>query len=196
MNRIERWFYERLATWCMVFRQPKIAREYWGRILAAHPNDTRILAMLAHQEAVEGKDAAAIALYERIVQLDPTDKASFFNYGFVLQKTGDHAKAVRAFEAALKLDDKLDRAWFGKGLSHVALQQPELAIEAFKKTNKLQPMSPHGYYELAKVQCATGDRDGCENTMRRLKEFDPKVAAQLEDETGISIGVERWWARR
>jgi tetratricopeptide (TPR) repeat protein len=187
---------ERIATWCVIFRQPDVAREYWAKLLAHDPENTRVLAMIAHQDATEGKDHDAIAVYERIFKVTPEDKISWFNYGFLVQKQGDHTKALEAFGKVLSMDEKLDRAWFGKGLSHVALQQHELAIEAFKKTNKLQPLSPHGYYELAKVQHKIGDWDACEKTMRKVKEFDPKVAAQLEDETGIRVGVERWWAPR
>jgi tetratricopeptide (TPR) repeat protein len=196
VNAVQRWFYDRVAVWCVIFKQPAIAREYWAKLLAANPKDTRILSMIAHQDATEGKDADAIAVYERIFEITPEDKISWFNYGFLVQKRGDHAKALKAFEKVVAADEKIDRAWFGKGLSHVALQQYEPAAEAFKKTNKLQPLSPHGYYELAKVQHALGDDNACEKTMRKVKDFDPKVAAQLEDETGIRIGVERWWAQR
>jgi tetratricopeptide (TPR) repeat protein len=196
VSPVARWFYERVATWMMIFRQSAIAREYWQKILAASPNDTKILAMLAHQDAQEGKVESAMAIYERLTALAPDDKVTWFNYGFLLQGQKHHREAIKAFEKTLRIDPKLDRAWFGQGLSHVALQELDDAIECFKKTNKLQPLSPHGFYELAKAQHAKGDTDGCEKTMRRIKDFDPKVTAQLEDETGIRVGVERWWTKK
>ncbi len=196
MSGLTRWFNLKVATWMMVFRQPTLAKEYWNRVLAETPDNFDVLAMLAHQEAEDGETASARARYENIVLARPNDKGAWFNYGFLLQKMGDHAAAIKAFEKTTALDEKLDRAWFGKGLSHVALQQLAPAIDAFKKTNKLQPMSPHGFYELAKAQFASDDRDACEKTMRKVKEFDPKVTAQLEDETGIRVGVERWWVQK
>jgi tetratricopeptide (TPR) repeat protein len=196
MSALSRWYFEKIATWAMVFRKPEIAHDYWQRVLDESPDDTGVLAMRAHQLAAEGKSSAAITQFERVLQLKPQDMSSWFNLGFLLQKENAHEKAIQAFNETLRLDEKLDRAWFGKGLSHKVLTQYDEAIKCFKKTNQLQPMSPHGFYELAVVQHRVQDLNGCEKTMRKVKEFDPKVAAQLEDETGIKIGIDRWWVRR
>jgi tetratricopeptide (TPR) repeat protein len=195
VSAASRWVFEKIANWAMVFRKPEIAHDYWQRILSESPNNTGVLAMQAHQFAAEGKSKKAMAQFERVLQLKPNDEGSWFNLGYLQQKEALHKEAVRSFEKSIELDEKLDRAWFGKGLSHKALAQYEEAITCFKKTNKLQPMSPHGYYELATAQHAVKDDNACEKTMRKVKEFDPKVAAQLEDETGINIGIDRWWLR-
>jgi tetratricopeptide (TPR) repeat protein len=196
MSVFSLWVYEKIATCAMVFRKPALAHEYWRRILEASPERTQVRAMRAHQLAQEGKTEIAIAEFERVLARQPDDKNTWFNLGFLQQQQGAHAQAIVAFEKCLALDDALDRAWFGKGLSHKALQHHEKAITCFKKTNQLQPLSPHGFYELAIVQRNNNDLDACEKTMRRVSAFDPKVAAQLEDETGIQIGVDRWWLRR
>ncbi len=195
-NYTKRWYWDKIATWAVVLKKPEIAFDYWQKMLESEPDDTRVLAMVAHQKALENKDSEAIAMYEKVLALNPTDVGSSFNYAFLVQKTGAHDKAIRAFKQTLDLNPKLDRAWFGQGLSHVANDDHEAAIECFKKTNKLQPMSPHGYYELAKALHRTNNLDACEKTMRKVKAFDPKVAAQLEDETGIRIGVDRWWTNK
>jgi hypothetical protein len=49
--------------------------------------------------------------------------------------------------------------------------------------------------ELARVHFKLGDMDRCEKRMRKLRAFDPKNAALLEDETGIKIGIIRWWTQ-
>ncbi len=195
MNFARRWFYEQIANWSVVLKKPEIAFDYWQKMLDDDPKDAQVLAMVAHQKALENKESEAIAVYEKVLALNPEDYGSAFNYAFLVQKTGDHLTAIKTFKRTLEVNPKLDRAWFGQGLSHVALGENASAIECFKKTNKLQPMSPHGYYELAKAQFRTHDANGCEKTMRKVKEFDPKVAAQLEDETGIRIGVDRWWVK-
>jgi tetratricopeptide (TPR) repeat protein len=196
MSYAKRWYWDKVATWAIILRKNEIAYEYWHKMLADKPDDPYVLSMIAHQKALENKDAEAIKTYEKVLALSPNDAAATFNYAFLVQKVGDHDNAVKAFKRALEADPKLDRAWFGQGLSHAAKGEDEEAIACFKKTNSLQPMSPHGYYELAKAQHRQNDLNACEKTMRKVKGFDPKVAAQLEDETGIQIGVERWWANR
>jgi tetratricopeptide (TPR) repeat protein len=195
MSLLNRWYWEKISTWAVVLRKPEIAHEYWQKMLADKPNDARVLAMIAHQRVLEGNEAEAISTYEKILLINPKDSVSLFNFGYLLQKHGEHQRAIKLFKNAIEINPKLDQAWFGQGLSYVALQDDAAAIPCFKSTNKLQPMSPHGYYELAKAQHRTNDLNACEKTMRRLKDFDPKVAAQLEDETGIQIGIDRWWAR-
>jgi hypothetical protein len=50
----------------------------------------------------------------------------------------------------------------------------------------LQPMSPYGWYQLARVHMDRQQPDEARKIIRHLKGFEPKVAAQLERETGLS----------
>jgi hypothetical protein len=50
----------------------------------------------------------------------------------------------------------------------------------------LQPMSPYGWYQLARVHVDRHETDEATKIIRHLRGFEPKVAAQLERETGIS----------
>jgi len=118
---------------------------------------------------------------------------SWFNLGYLRQDGGDHRAAIDAFDHAVSLNEIHDRAWYGKALSLIALDQPREAIAPLKKNIALQPMSPFGHMELARVFFKLGELERCEKRMLRLKAFDPKSAAVLEDETGIRVGVDRWW---
>jgi len=48
-------------------------------------------------------------------------------------------------------------------------------------------MSPFGWYQLARVHVDRQQPDEAEKIIRHLKGFEPKVAAQLERETGLRI---------
>jgi hypothetical protein len=48
-------------------------------------------------------------------------------------------------------------------------------------------MSPHGWYQLARVHMDRSEAEQAEKIMRHLQGFEPKVAAQLERETGIKL---------
>jgi tetratricopeptide (TPR) repeat protein len=193
MNLFRHWYFTKIATWALILKKRDIAYEYYDKIVSDDPQDALTLSRIAFLHAEDNRPAQAIAGFERVVAIKPADADSWFNLGYVHQNIGDHPAAINAFDRALSVSDRHDRAWFGKALSLMALARYDEAIEPLRKNVALQPMSPHGHVELARCYFRLSDLDRCEKRMRKLKEFDPKNAAMLEDETGIRIGVERWW---
>lgn len=187
------WVFTQIATWALLFKRRDAALAYYAKILVLYPNDSLTLARVAFLYSAAGDRARAISEFERVVSINALDANSWFNLGFLRQQAGDHVAAIADFDRALAVNDRLDRAWYGKGLSLIALNRLEAAIAPLKKNAQLQPMSPYGHMELARTYFKLGDSDRCQKRMRKLKAFDPKNAAMLEDETGISIGIERWW---
>ena len=80
----------------------------------------------------------------------------------------------------------MDRAWYGLALLLIRERRFDEAVVALKKNTELQPMSPFGWYQLARVHVDRQDPDEAVKVIRHLKRFEPKVAAQLERETGLS----------
>ena len=78
-----------------------------------------------------------------------------------------------------------DRALYGKALSLIALQRKDEAVAPLERNTKLQPMSPYGWYQLARVQFDRGKTDKTRAILDHLATFEPKVAAQLARETGL-----------
>jgi tetratricopeptide (TPR) repeat protein len=85
------------------------------------------------------------------------------------------------------LDEKLDRAWYGLGLVLVRQRRLEESLKAFKRNTELQSMSPFAWYQIARVHMELGQPDEALSVMRHLRGFEPKVAAQLERETGLKL---------
>jgi len=67
-------------------------------------------------------------------------------------------------------------------------QRFDEAVAALKRNTELQPMSPYGWYQLARVHVDRSEPEEAAKIIRHLKGFDPKVAAQLERETGLLAG--------
>lgn len=193
MSAFTTWFHTQTATWALVFKMRDIAIERYEKILETDPDHALTRARLAFLFAEAGEHDRAVSEFERVVKLKPEDSDSWFNLGYLLQEAGRHLEAINAFDRAIKHNENQDRAWYGKALSLIALKRDDEALAPLRKNVELQPMSPYGHMELARTYFRLGDRDKCEKQMRRLKGFDPKNAAQLEDETGIKIGIERWW---
>ena len=189
MQLVNAWFYRQMAIWSTIFKRDDMALEYWGRVRALRPRDARPVAAIAHLHAAQGRRGAAIQCMAQALAIEPGQADGWFNLGFLQQEEGEHAAAITSFERALAINEKLDRAFYGKALSLIKLEQVEAAIAPLQKNTELQPMSPYGWYQLAHVYHRLGDAERVAKTIRRLAQFEPAVARQLEGETGVSVGV-------
>jgi tetratricopeptide (TPR) repeat protein len=176
----------RAMGWLVLGRQA-LALQVFDQMLQRWPHDGYALASRSHVQAELGHRDAAIADLQALLAVQPERSAAdWFNLAYLFEDAGRFDESEPAFRRALALDPKLDRAWYGLGLALIRLQRPDDAVAALKKNTELQPMSPYGWYQLARVQF---DRQKLEETrkiIRHLKGFEPKVAAQLERETGLA----------
>ena len=174
-------------AWLVIGRQVE-AGAIFERMLQRWPQDAYALASLSHLQAQAGRREAAIELSQALVAAWPQRSAAdWFNLAYLLEQHDRLEDAEAAFRRAVALDDKLDRAWYGLGLALIRLGRFDDAVVALKRNTELQPMSPYGWYQLARVHLDRQDPDEARRIIRHLKGFEPKVAAQLERETGIAV---------
>lgn len=180
-----RWFWNHLAAWCVLFRQRERAIELYRRMLELDPNDAVALASLGFNYAELGRKREALAIFDRMVALTPDDAEMHFDRGFLLQELNDHDAAMAAFRAAIERNPDHDRALYGLALSLISTRRPEQAIEPLKRNTQLQPMSPYGWYQLARVQHSLGRVAETQKILDHLAKFEPDVARQLARETRL-----------
>ena len=77
--------------------------------------------------------------------------------------------------------------WVALGLVLVRQGRLEEALAALKRNTQLQPMSPFGWYQMARVHIDLHQPEEARAVIKHLKGFEPKVAAQLERETGLRV---------
>jgi tetratricopeptide (TPR) repeat protein len=171
----------------LVIGRPAAAEALFDRMLARWPDDAYALASRSHLRAQRGDQVGAIADAEALVAAAPARSAAdWFNLAFMLERADRLADAEEAFRRAIGLDSTLDRAWYGLGITLIRLQRFDEAIAALKRNTELQPMSPYGWYQMARVHADYRQApDEAVKVIRHLKKFEPKVAAQLERETGL-----------
>lgn len=157
-------------------------------MLQQWPDDAYVLASRAHLLVQAGRVLPALADSQRLVVLRAQHAGTWFNHGFMLEAAGQLQEAEAAFRRATELGPELDRAWYGLGLVLIRLQRYDEAVAALKRNTELQPMSPYGWYQLARVQIDRHQPEEAVKIIRHLKGFEPKVAAQLERETGLLAG--------
>ncbi len=175
----------RAIAWLLLGRR-EAAEAVFSEMLALWPHDAYALASRAHVRAQLGRRDDAVADAQALVEAHPERSAAdWFNLAFLLEEAGRYEEAEPCFRRATALDPKLDRAWYGLGLILIRLQRLDEAAAALKRTTELQPMSPYGWYQLARVHMDRHEPDKTRRIIAHLKGFEPKVAAQLERETGL-----------
>jgi len=156
-------------------------------LLHIQPDNPYALATCAHLQAKQGDTAGALRSLRRLVALQPGLAPGWFNLGYLLEAMGQLPEAEAAFRRAIERDPQLDRAWYGLGLSLIGQRRFDDAVVALQRTTELQPMSPHGWYQLARVHVDREEPEKALKIIRYLRGFEPRVAAQLQRETGLGV---------
>lgn len=169
----------------LLLGQTRWAVQTFDAMLVLKPLDAYALASRAHTLGLQGDRVAAIASLELLVAACPDNAAAWFNLGYMLEASARHAQAEPAFRRATEVDPLMDRAWYGLALVLIQARRLDEAVAALQKNTRLQPMSPYGWYQLARVQVERQAPEEAARIIRHLRGFEPRVAAQLERETGL-----------
>ncbi len=181
------WSFKLRAIVLLLLGRSAAAESVFDTMLERWPEDAYALASRSHVRAQAGRQDEAIADARRLVQHHPQRSAGdWFNLAFLLEASDRLEEAEGAFLRALALDDKLDRAWYGLGLTLIRMGRFEEALAALERNTELQPMSPFGWYQLARVHVERHEQEAARRIIRHLQGFEPKVAAQLQRETGLT----------
>ena len=183
------WLKYKAMAWLAVGGTAPASRIF-DDMLRRWPTDAHALASRAHLYSGQQRSREALEDLTLLVQKHPQHAAYWFNFGFALEAAGRLDEALSAFVRATDLDPRLDRAWYGQALVLIRQRRLDEAIVALKRNTELQPMSPYGWYQLARVYVDRQDRDEAMRVIRHLKGFEPKVAAQLERETGLRVDAQ------
>jgi tetratricopeptide (TPR) repeat protein len=187
-SRSRYWRLKLLAMGCLLAGRREAALKAFSEMLLGWPLDAYALASRAHLHAQMGHPADALRDAQSLVDHHPQRSAAdWFNLAFLREAAGHLDRAEQAFRGAVALDPKLDRAWYGLGLVLVRQRRFDDAVKALRRNTELQPMSPHGWYQLARVHVDRHAPEEARQIIGHLKGFEPKVAAQLERETGLRV---------
>ena len=100
---------------------------------------------------------------------------------------GDYEQALSAYDRAATLAPDTPAIAYDRGNALHGLRRYDEAVAALKKNTELQPMSPYGWYQLARVHVDRHEPEEALKVIRHLQGFEPKVAAQLQRETGLVV---------
>ena len=152
---IDAWFM--LGTHLLRHGEPRRAIEYLQKTLALKPDYDLAVINLARAYRAVGDDDAALAGFERYLQIDAHDAYVYYQMGELWMDRGDQAKAEAAFRKALELDPKVAAAKNALGV--VALERGDLAT-AERLVNEAIAAKPDvrlAHYNLALLAERRGD---------------------------------------
>ncbi len=186
-NRMDRFVMVWRAKALLFLGMREAAKGVFLEMAKRWPDDVLALNSLAYDAIQTRHPAIALDYYARVLKLQPQVSNAHFNHAFVAEELGHTDVAEQGFRAALQIEEKMDRAWYGLGLVLVRQGRLDEALDALKRNTKLQPMNPFGWYQMARVHIDLQQPEEARAVILHLKGFEPKVAAQLERETGLKV---------
>ena len=186
-NRMDRFVMVWRAKALLFLGMRGAAKAVFLEIAKRWPDDVLALNSLAYDAIQSQHPAIALDYSARVLKLQPQVSNAHFNHAFVAEELGHTDVAEQGFRAALQIEEKMDRAWYGLGLVLVRQGRLDEALDALKRNTKLQPMNPFGWYQMARVHIDLQQPEEARAVILHLKGFEPKVAAQLERETGLKV---------
>lgn len=91
--------------------------------------------------AKQGQYETAIALFNRLISLEPNTAEHYVNRGLTHAQSQQYAKAIADYARALELDDTLDRAYSNRANLHAKNQDWAEAISDYDDAIDLNPLN-------------------------------------------------------
>mgnify|MGYP001614130674 FL=1 len=126
----------------------------------------------------------------RLIQAKPTQAALYARRGTAWFKLREFDKAIEDFSAALKLNDKLDEAWFGRGMALGRNGQVDEGIVDLGVYIHRHPTSSLAYTKRGVRYIWKGDLDNAEKDLARAIALNPKNA-EAHDDLGVIYAQRR-----
>jgi tetratricopeptide (TPR) repeat protein len=159
------------------------ARKEFQEALRIDPSYMEALDALGLSLEALGKDADAVASYEKAIALNQERKGSFtsahINLSAYFNRTSEPAKGLDYANQALALDPKSDRAWFQKAKADDGLGQLNDAVDAVNHAISFNPRASSYYYYLARLYRRLGKLDESKKALDSFTRLD-KENGELE----------------
>lgn len=144
----------------------------WQKATETADQDVGIIVLGAARALANEDPAAAEALYQRALALDPTSAAAFYGLARSLAAQQRHAEAQLKADELVKLRPAI--GYWLKGSLHLAIGEHERAQAAFDAAAAAQPRSASLTYFQARAQLARGEHEHALESLRAALYLDPQ----------------------
>ena len=162
------------GTWMLVVAPPE---------LMADTDEVSVLLEAAVAFERRGKHAAAQAVYERIIALDPASPQAYFNAGNIYLRAGELAAAERAYQGAIAHKEDFADAFNNLAYVYLLLRKYEEAHDAVDRALALDTGRTFYYLDTqAQIYWAQGETDTAKEIVARARTLGDTVPPELYGE--------------
>jgi len=120
-----------------------------------------------------GQTMAALADFEKAIAIDPTLELAYTSRGTIERSQGDSQSALADFTHSVHLHPTSD-AYYQRGLTYQALDQPERALADYDAAITYDPGAPSIYLARAKAKRDFGDLAGAREDQETAHSLEQK----------------------
>ncbi len=188
-----RWMLERQdSPWyptMRLFRQQK--RNDWGGVIGRVTDELKKMVQpiesapeldadaefeIASRHYEAGRHPQALALFQRILQADPTHSRTIHMLGVDAHQKGNYNQALTLIGRALAIDPLAPHYYYNFGLVCTALGDPQAAINAYQRAIELKPDYIEAYCSLGNALNAQTRYDEALDLFIRILQIVPDEA--------------------
>jgi tetratricopeptide (TPR) repeat protein len=133
-----------------------------------------------------GQPAAAAAVLERALRLNPGYAKAWNNLGLAYEDLGRPADALAAYRHALTTDPELAGAWANLGRLQLAGGELSAARQALQKAVALDPWAPEPHVTLGLLEQREASPDAAVAQYRQALAVDPR-SAEASNNLGLAL---------
>lgn len=135
-----------------------------------------VLGYFADQLRARSNPAAAITVYRKAREIDPTSARTLLNLGLAQNESGDPAAALQSYRESLTMDPLQPLAYINMGIAFEAQNNLGAATDAYRAALKLNEREPLAYFNLGNVFVKGDDLGQALDMYRRAAALDPSIA--------------------
>lgn len=135
---------------------------------------TLVLQAMAEMHLLLRDSAAAVQLYDRLLQEHPHSPKLWNERGIALHQAGRHAEAAASYEHAIAADTTYVLALNNLGVAHVHGGRPDLAFDAFRRALQEDPGFIKGRLNLALLLLRQNEHQRCLEAFRQVLRLSPE----------------------
>ena len=136
---IDRKEYQILASIYSIKGRYKVAEVIYKRGLSVFQNEPDLLLNFGQYYESIYLYNYAIKQYERILELEPTNRNAYHCLASSYRATGEYQKALEATNKLLEIDSKNRAVFYKKGWIYMDLKEHDKALQNFKNANEAIP---------------------------------------------------------
>jgi cellulose synthase operon protein C len=153
-------------------------------VVAARPDDTEAINLLASAMQAQGKDAEGVELLAKVAALQPDSIEAKARLGATLLEGGSDETGIQALRDILAKYPGYEQADVLLVLNYLRQSNPAGAIQAAREYQERNPSGAISYYLLGRAYVASGERPKAMAAFKKALELrpgDPGAASSLAD---------------